>query len=516
MLTLALVTEAAYVFGFLLPYPLAGNYTHPLLDLNRLSGHTPASANYFAVTWMVCFAALLIAYSRCPRRPTRGYWLVLGGSALVFNLTLLLMYPTGAADIFDQIFQARELAVYGKNPLLYAPGSPAFAADPFLAYIGESWKDSPSPYGPVWQLLTAGTALLAGDDLWRALIFFKGLVVLAYAGTCFGVYATLRLVRPDWATRGLLFVAWNPLLIWEAAGNGHNDIVMALFTVLCFYCLARGGRFLLFAPGVLALAVLSKYVSLLLLPAVLIAVWQMLRPAAGTPFLPRAPWNRAALTVVIGLLGFVVVAVLLYIPFWYGFDTIRSLLNRDLFTASLPNSVKDVLAAGPFNLGEQAARELVHNLSNAIVVVWVVSSMALLLVTTRPGDRDGILRATFRTTYGIFFVYLVFGTLWFQPWYQTWIIALTPLTTQTSRVKRTLVMNAGGVANYFVWDYLVLWNNSWGNVIQWTSALSVNMPLLLYTGYQLLVPDPADSDELAPALDEPAPALKEAPAYDTA
>src|SRR5437762_1722753 len=69
LLGLALITEAVYFFGFVLPYPLAGNYPYPLLDLNRLSGHTPESANYFALTWAVSFAALYIAYRRCPPRP---------------------------------------------------------------------------------------------------------------------------------------------------------------------------------------------------------------------------------------------------------------------------------------------------------------------------------------------------------------------------------------------------------------------------------------------------------------
>src|SRR6476661_5866485 len=97
LLGLAVATELAYVFGFVLPYPLAGNYTTPLLDLNRLSDHSPASANYFAVTWAVSFAAMYIAYRRCPATPSRRYLQVLGAAALVFNFTLLLMYPTGAA-----------------------------------------------------------------------------------------------------------------------------------------------------------------------------------------------------------------------------------------------------------------------------------------------------------------------------------------------------------------------------------------------------------------------------------
>jgi hypothetical protein len=490
LLLLALVTEIVYFAGFVVPYPLANNFTQPFLDLNRLNNHTPESANYFAVTWVISFALLYIAYRRCPSQASRSYIMALGAAALVFNLTILLMYPTGAADIFDQIFQARELAIYGKNPLLLPPADPAFAHDPFRPFIGASWDHVPSPYGPVWQLLSAGTALLAGADLWRALLFFKGLVILAYAGSCILVYATLRLVQPDWAARGLLFFAWNPLLIWETAGNGHNDIVMVFFTLLCCYLLARGGRLVLLAPAALALGVLSKYISLLILPLVLVAVWRLYRPAR-----PASPGGRAILYAQIRAMalagaGFLVVAVLLYLPFWYGPNTITSLLHRDLFTASIPNSLKDVLA-GPLGLGEGDARAAIQTAAFWVVGAWVLLSTAWLFFRTRADSRTGILNATFLASYNVFFVYLVFGTLWFQPWYQSWIIGMAAITAGLPVAKRTLVLNAGGVANYFVWDFLVLWNNSWGTVIQWSAALAVNLPVLLYTLYQVLVPERA-------------------------
>ncbi|HUS14786.1 MAG TPA: hypothetical protein VM536_07175 [Chloroflexia bacterium] len=512
LLLLAVVSEVVYFLGFVVPYPLAGNATEPFLDLNRLSGHTPESANYFAVTWAVTFAAMFIAYRRCPPHPTRAYFAVLGGAALLFSATLMLMYPTGAADLFDQLFQARELAVYGKNPLLYPPGHPFFADDPFLQYIGPSWKNAASPYGPVWQLLSAAAAWLAGTDLWRLLIALKGLVVLAYGGTALLIYATLRRVRPEWAARGALFFAWNPLVIWETAGNGHNDIVMALFTVLCCYLLARGGRWMLLAPAALALGALTKYICILLLPIVLVAIWQMRRPPAGTPIASRDRWYTAATGVLLSMAGFLAVAVALYVPFWFGPDTIGVLLRRDLFTASLPNSLKDLLVA-QLHMGEAAARAFVHNLANWIVIFWVIFSTAWLLFTTRPRDREGVLAATYRSGYGIFFIYLVFGTLWFQPWYQVWFIALAPLTMSLRDTKRALVMNAGGIANYFVWDYFLLWNNSYGTVIQWTAGLAVNLPVLLYTLYQWLVPEPDPLSE-SPALQYRS--TKELTSYDSA
>ena len=487
LFALAVLIEIAYVLGFVLPYPLADNYAHPLLDLAKMNGSSLASANGFALTWAVSFGAFFLAYRRCPRVPDRRYLGVLIGAALVFNLTLLLMYPTGAADIFDQIFRARELVIYGQNPFQVPPDAAAFAADPFRRFVG-SWAGTTSPYGPVWELLAAGPALFAGDNLWQALILFKLLVILAYAAAAGLLYTTLRRLRPTWALRGLLFFAWNPLLLWETAGNGHNDMVMLAYLLLSFYLLVCGGRVMLLAPAALALATLCKFVPILLLPVLLAAIWQQVRPPPGTR--DRTAWLRAAGWLGLSAAGFVGLLVALYAPFWYGPETVGALARRDLFTASIPNSFKDWLA-GPLGFGEDRAKDTVRTLASAIVGLAVLVAPLWLLWRTPPRRRRTILRATLRAGYWILFIYLVFGTLWSQPWYQLWLVALTPLTLQTANVKRTLLLHLGGVGNYFVWSYLLLWNNGFGVVGQLTAALVVNAPVLLYCAYRLLRPSPA-------------------------
>jgi ABC-type uncharacterized transport system permease subunit len=79
-------------------------------------------------------------------------------------------------------------------------------------------------------------------------------------------------------------------------------------------------------------------------------------------------------------------------------------------------------------------------------------------------------------------VYLVVASLWFQPWYILWLIALTvPLAAQNTYVVRTLLFCLGGVLNYFVWDYLWLWNHTDSRTIQTMSALAVYTLPVLYT-----------------------------------
>src|SRR6478609_3660657 len=60
------ISGIAYYLGFVKPYPLAGNYKTPLLDLAKLSGAAGSAANSWAVTWIVVFACYLMAFHFCP------------------------------------------------------------------------------------------------------------------------------------------------------------------------------------------------------------------------------------------------------------------------------------------------------------------------------------------------------------------------------------------------------------------------------------------------------------------
>src|SRR4029077_3888067 len=64
--------------------------------------------------------------------------------------------------------------------------------------------------------------------------------------------------------RIVVLFAWSPLLIFEAIGNGHNDIVM-MACVLAAFCLMLRGRAQL-AFALLVLGALIKYVSAVFVP----------------------------------------------------------------------------------------------------------------------------------------------------------------------------------------------------------------------------------------------------------
>ncbi|MER3405867.1 MAG: hypothetical protein C4289_12510, partial [Chloroflexota bacterium] len=126
-------------------------------------------------------------------------------------------------------------------------------------------------------------------------------------------WRTARRLRPEAALAAYVFVAWNPLALYEAAANAHNDLLMVFATALALELGARR-RWALALPA-LTLGVLTKYVVGLLGPLFLIesAATARARIAPRPLRPPRSVWLGGAFAVAL--------AVVLYAPFWNGWHT---------------------------------------------------------------------------------------------------------------------------------------------------------------------------------------------------
>ncbi len=522
LVILAGISGVAYYLGFVRPYLLEVNYAKELQDLAKINGHTPASANAWAFTWVVLFACYYLAFRLCPSfknvsRSFRGAGLaIVVGWALIFCVQMVFMYPVGAADIFDQIFRARITHHYGLNPFTTAPGD--LSGDALFKYV--AWTQEGSPYGPLWELMTSGTGAIAGDSLWSNLILFKALVLVPYTVSVGLTYAILCSLKPEWALRGTLFFAWNPLVIFEIAGNGHNDAFVAMFLLAAVYFFVQA-RNTAVLPALMAGA-LTKFIPILLVPVAVVAIWR--DRSRNSEYYANEKENRAPSfleplrALWIGGIIAVGMAVVLYAPFWEGTQTIGALGRQRLFTASLPKVLADWLAGTDWvrnsvhvldprrlDIAAQAQSEAIVRNSALLLIGLVVLAFTVHIFfrwnATTPGDRRELVNRTLRLFYETMFVYLAFATLWFQPWYLLWLIALTAPLASYTYAHRTLLFCIGGVLNYFVFDYIWLWNRAEGRDIQVTSVILIYTLPLVYTLYALVKRQVAKSTEHAKFVD---------------
>jgi hypothetical protein len=231
------------------------------------------------------------------------------------------MYPVNAIDLFIYAVRSRVFTAHAANPQAVPPA--AFPDDPLMAFASAEWADDLSPYGPLWTLVAAPATALAGDDLGPALALYKLLAVAAVLAGGWLVFAVVRAEAPARAPAAALAYLWNPLVLWEGAGNGHNDALLAVPLLLALLAWVRRDDVLV--PAWLAVGGALKYVSLPLLPLAVIAVWRRGGPGHG-----RA--RRLAL----GLASAAAVGMLSLAPFFDPSATLRSALAQGSIALTSP------------------------------------------------------------------------------------------------------------------------------------------------------------------------------------
>ena len=262
--------QLALVGAALLLLTLAGLALHQPGDLGV---GTPERKDLFVALLAVAASLYLYAASLVWRRtlPARGVWLVLGVAATV-RLCVLFAPPILSTDIFRYVWDGRVQAA-GINPYLYVPSDPALAAlrdDDVYPRINRI-DSARTIYAPTAELMFAAIGRIAPGVLATkaAMVGFEALAVLC-------LLRLLAMARLP-ASRVLIY-AWNPLVIWAFAGNGHVDAVAIGLLALAMLLRARGRDGV--AGAVFAACVLVKFLPFVVAPALWRGRWRIAVAAA--------------------------------------------------------------------------------------------------------------------------------------------------------------------------------------------------------------------------------------------
>lgn len=489
---LAILGCGIYWWSFVRPYGLVVYVARPLLDLGKIGGYGREDGWRFALPlvalWLVYALAALIA----PHvRSGRALGAVAGGGTLGAVAVLLWLYPITAADIFNYALYGL-MQHAGANPLVVPPRG--VIGPPLLGY--SAWPDHPSPYGPLWQGLAWLVTAVSGDRLLPGILLFKGLLAACHLLNTWlvariaaaigdprpGGVAPLGSVRPGVAA---LLYGWNPLLLYETVGNGHNDVVM--LTALLLALLALTDRRDALAPPLVVAAALAKWVGALWLP-VLALGW-----------LPGAWRARRWRAIGAAGLGMAVLVILCLGPFWAdgaALDGVRR--QADLYTTSFGGLLM-------LEVPRHSLPILPHELLDR-VKQGAAAIVALTILIARP--RDGGAREVARATFDVTLAYLLVGALWFQPWYLVPLVGLAPLVGPARRALAAIyALGATGsyVVYFYVWPALD-WNpdplviQRWATFIAHGPALAATVALVAaHLARQLLGATRTITDGATPA-----------------
>jgi alpha-1,6-mannosyltransferase len=389
----------------------------------------PASTDTVAVELLVYYlgsALLLVPYvgvvlfaltHPVDRRALR----LLIGTPVVVLLGLLVVPPTFSIDTYSYIAHGvTGTLVGGGDPYSVQPSQVLFLPiGQALHELGWIPPPAPSPYGPIWSiievLVTRLPLAIAGQ-----VFLFKAIAAVATLASAAMIWRILGRIRPGQQLAGTLLFLWNPVVLIELAGDGHNDALMIFFVLVAIDAILRSQASRALVATMLG--VLVKYLPLIFAPPM--AVYELRRN--GHDALVRRFAAGAAISAV--------VAVLAFLPFWSG----------QTFAAVLRSG-----GGGPWPLWPT-----IGGVVQAILAGGIIDSTAAALKTATLGllfiayvarqswhvrDDDSLIRALAN----IAFVYMFAISAIFYPWYAILPIALFALTETRSALLLVLTMTIG-------------------------------------------------------------------------
>ncbi len=430
LLGVAVVSTLIYGLMFARPFNLFALQDRPLFDLARYA------KNDASIVWkqILAFGALgglyWLGWRAALRARGRAAWTIVLSSAVLFGVLLLFTFPYDAADLFDNIMHGRIISVYRANP--FKDVAAQFNSDPFYPYT--AWRNSVSAYGPAWEMLAGFVTRLAGNSFIANVLAFKLMLGGFLAAGAALVVMILRRLAPERALAGLVLLVWNPIVLVETIGNGHNDLAMMIWVLLAAWLLQRRR----YSPSVLALLVgaLIKYIPLLLLPIVL---------AIALRDLPNHR-TRVRFAIVTTVAAVTLIAAA-YAPFWRGLDTLSIERRANLLTTSLPSLIYFQLKS---NISNDEAIKLVSLTAAGLTVAF---SLAMAVRAWR--DRSELSFA--RSAFYLLMFYLLLTCLWFQPWYAVWPLALAALLPPGHAARLAVLFGYTALSKELIFGPLLLW-----------------------------------------------------------
>lgn len=395
--------------------PKPGN---PSAVAGELIAYLSATAGVFVV-----YVAVVV---RCLRRSIglAGRVILLATPVMV-SFGLLFVAPTFSIDTLSYV-------AHGATGML-AGGGNAYSRQPsdvLMLPVGQGLRDlgwlpppGTSPYGPLWTLIEAAIVRLP-LDVGPYVFLFKLIEMAAMLGSAALIWRILALVRPQDQLAGTVAFLWNPVVLVELTGEGHNDGLMVLFALLGLYATLRAWTSGGMAASALGVAV--KYLPVLFIPAQLV---YLCRTTVDRP--------RLVIRVVLGLAISAALMVLLFAPFW-GPDTFSGLTRS---SGGGPWPVWPTIS-GLLYSALQGALPAVDTASAKTLLVGALFGGYFLFQSLRVRNAQDLVQAVAN----IAFVYMLVVSAVYWPWYAVLPIALLVLTPTGRSLPVIVILSAGSRA----------------------------------------------------------------------
>jgi hypothetical protein len=400
-----------------------------LTDMGAISEYSQTSFFTFIIAFSSLFVMFGLAWWEAFRFQDRTtLWIILCFSG-IFASTTIFVYPINAEDLFFYVVRSLILVQYHANPMITAPSQ--FPHDPLMELAGVVIK-LPSPYGPLAVLIQALPVFIGGRNVLTSLLILKLMFSMIFIVAAFMIYKILSQIAPRFALPATLALAWNPFALLEYSANSHNDILMALLTILAVFALVKDRH--LWAMTFITASILIKFASLVLIPLFFIYSFR------------QHPTKKARLSYTTkALITFLSIIIDSYAFFWAGPQTLqRTISEIQGYLYSFSIFLVDLFSAHiSYDQGKLIGR-----------ILFGICFLYALWLSSR--DFSSLLKGCFLTM----FTLLAFGSSFVQPWYCIWPFVFAILIPRISVSLACFLFLYGACLVELVHAYIFSWAGS--------------------------------------------------------
>ena len=267
-----------YLSGFIVFWLFFCIYTFSLRDLNLTLFNTPALQQfqdqlayigYFqrpisTLTFLVLCIFLFYYYLKILAKKSIKNIKPIGIVILFIIITGIFAYPAFSHDIFNYLFNAKMILVYGKDPHVITANQ--FLFDPWTRFMHN--VHTAAPYGYGFTITSLIPMIISLPNFTISLWLMKLFISIFFILESILIYKISETLYPGEKIRRVCIFVFNPLLLIETVIVGHNDSLMMAAVLFSIWRLLQKK-----STKNMALAIFSwiysisiKYASVVLLP----------------------------------------------------------------------------------------------------------------------------------------------------------------------------------------------------------------------------------------------------------
>lgn len=348
---------------------------------------------------------------------------------IIIGILFSVIIPQTSMDVYSYIGNGWVDSHHNENPYYTSIGDiikqDGNISQMFIK-VARCWVEETVVYGPAWSLICKGLTSFSGGNINIALIIFKVASLLVFLCSSILIYKI---------TNKKLFMAMfalNPLILFEGLANVHNDLFLVFFMLLAIYFVTKKKNLFL-AVSCIAIATAIKYLSILILPFIIIY------------FLKNEKIQTKILKTILYSLQFIGILVAFYIIYIKDISVLSGIfIQQNKYSRSLTLMLLQILNI--FNMDIK----ILDIIKFAILIVFIfVYGIVVLKLFFNKNLKEIKLQHILRK-YNVFILIFTFILITnFNAWYVLWVFP-TIMWQSPKTIRLLLYLSIGALLSYTV------------------------------------------------------------------